>query len=374
MIELNWRIGVEIELIAPQGRSRSDLAEEIAWAFGGTVRRFFHPQSEPSKVQDSPIFQNLTLGFEVLDPEGCLIAQCVDDLTLQEDLDPNHPPQPGWYRIVSDDSRLLKLVERQADPAASLAEVLTPIAQLFGTQTEFGPGGMVRVDDDSGASIAIAAPLPGERERPCELITPPIDTDHQERLESLLKVARSLGFTAPIEGATHLHFDASPLCSSHALANLINLLWTHGANLRKLVGTNPRCRRLGAWHKSLYEVVQSPDFQMLPWEEATQHLKSVELTKYCDFNIMNFIHATEHKHTFEARIFPVWLNAQPILEATGLIEAILKRAVKPEKVPSLPPQSWSKATVKTFLNELPMSEELRQVWQTRLAALAETAT
>lgn len=180
--------------------------------------------------------------------------------------------------------------------------------------------------------------------------------------------ARSLGFTAPVEGATHLLFDASRLCSSHALANLVNLLWTHGANLRRLVGTNPHCRRLGAWDKSLHEIVQAPDFVSLPWDEASKRLQSGNLTKYCDFNLMNFIHLIPNKHTFEVRIFPVWLFGQPILEAAGLIEAILRRALAPERVPSLPPQAWCKATIKKFLNELPMSEGLRTVWQTRLAS------
>jgi len=65
---VSWTIGVEIELLAPRGASRRTLAEVY-----GTPRAFFHPQSELSAVPDTPVFENLTLGFEV---PG--VASCVD--------------------------------------------------------------------------------------------------------------------------------------------------------------------------------------------------------------------------------------------------------------------------------------------------------
>ena len=348
----NWKIGVEIELVAPKGCSRRDLAVAIAQQHGGVVRPFFHPQSEPSKVPGKSLFKNLTLGFEVVDSQGNLIAQCVDDLTLQDDFDKVHPPQPGWYRIVSDDARLLRLVMRHANPAAPLDELLVPIARLFGTEPEKNTEEMVRVVDDSGASIAIAAHLPGERERPCELITPPIATHHLEHLESLLAIARSLNFTIPSEGATHIHFDATPLQSVPVLVNLIRLLWFFGKELQQLVGTNPRCRRLGTWHPQLYELVQQPDFIFLPWEIAKEHLTQIELTKYCSFNIKNFIYSTPGKNTFEVRILPVWLHGQPIVEAAALFEAILHWAMdfNPNTpLKNLPPN------MQALLKELQMS-------------------
>jgi hypothetical protein len=361
MVELNWKIGVEIELVAPKRFNRRDLALEIAQQHDGIVRPFFHPQSEPSKVPGKPLFQNLTLGFEVIDSQnGAMIAQCVDDLTLQDDFDKSHPPQPGWYRIVSDEGRLLRLIMQQANPEAPLSEVLVPIAHLFGTEPKTGQGDMVRVADDTGASIAIAAPLPGERERPCELITPPIDSHHLDYLESLLAIARSMGFTVPNEGAIHIHFDAEPLQSTPVLVNLMRLLWHFGTDLRHKVGTNTRCRRLGKWHQELYQFVQKPYFIHLPWEEAKERLAKFEITKYCDFNIKNLIHPTPAKHTFEVRIFPVWLHGQPIIEAAALFEAILRWAMDfKENTPikNIPPD------IKTLLHDLPLSQELRQIWQ-----------
>ncbi len=134
MKQLTCKIGFEIEVLAPKGLTRQSLAQAIAHQHGGIVRRFFHPQTEPSKVPGTPLFHNLTLGFEVVDEKEQLIARCVDDITRQENLEKSCQPLPGWYRIVSDDLRLLHLIKHQANPDAELSEVLQPIAKLFGTK------------------------------------------------------------------------------------------------------------------------------------------------------------------------------------------------------------------------------------------------
>lgn len=341
MISLPWRLGVEIELLAPKGTSRRDLAEAIANAHGGSVRRFFHPQSEPSKVPGTPTFHNLTLGFEVVDERGDRLASCVDDLTLQSDLVRQHPPQPGWYRVISDDERLLRLVLEQADPSAELAEVLTPVAGLFGTQAQPGPGGMVKVNDRSGASIAIAAPLPGERERPCELVTAPLDENHEEQLNTLLKLAETKGFTIPQEGATHLHFDAVPFQSARPFANLVQLLWTYAEPLKALMGTNPHCRRLGPWPDTLIALTSQEAFRELSWTEACRQLAELQLTKYCDFNLLNCIQGRPDKNTIEVRILPVHLTAEPLLKAASVFVKLLQRALQTDVIPYSQPRTSS---------------------------------
>jgi hypothetical protein len=58
------KIGLEIELMAPRQSSRQVLAEAIAKAQGGSVRRIFYPQSEPSQIPGTPILENLTLGLK----------------------------------------------------------------------------------------------------------------------------------------------------------------------------------------------------------------------------------------------------------------------------------------------------------------------
>ena len=320
------RIGVEIELLAPKGGSRKILADAIAERFGGRVRRFFHPQGEHSKAVNTAFFENLTLGFAIENDAGDILAQCVDDFTLQDDLDKRHPPLPGWYRIVSDDARFLRLLMRHADAREPLETVLDPIARLFGVSAEFGEGGMIRIADDTGAPIVLAAPLPGERERPCELVTRPIETDHLGELETLLGLAKSLDFTIPAEAATHIHFDGAPLCDAATLANLIRYLARHGEALKAQFGVNPRCRRLGGWSPELIRLADSPEFAALDWDRAKDLLRQVKLTKFCDFNLRNLVYRTEGKHTFEVRIFPVSLEAGTVVDAAARFSAILRWA------------------------------------------------
>lgn len=370
MPELNWKIGCEIELLAPKGLSRKDLAESIAQENNGVVHRIFYPQSEPSQVAGTPLFHNLTLGFEVLDKQGNLLAKCVDDLTIQDDLNKSEPPKPEWYRIVSDDTRFLELITYQSNPNSSKAEVLKPIADLFGTHVEQGVEGMIRVADNTGNPIAIAAPLPGERERPCELISAPIDSNHLEKLEVILKTARLLGFTIPVEGATHIHFDALPLCSANVFANLVNVFHTHGELLKRLVGTNPSCRRLGNWDISLLKIVNESGFRELPWEQARERIAKLELTKYCDFNLKNLIHPIPDKLTFEVRIFPVCLNSQSIIESAALIEAILNHARSEFQILSTAPLKWELKSVEKFLKLLPISQNILDVWLSRAAYIS----
>lgn len=335
---MDWTIGVEVELVAPPGLTRRDLAVAIARHRGGRVRPFFHPQLEPSKVPGQPLFHNLTLGYEVLVDRGQWVAQCVDDITLQQDLDKRAAPRSGWYRIVSDDPRLLQLIMRQADPEATLEAVLWPIARLFGTLPQPGPNQMQRVVDQAGQSIAIAVPLPGERERPCELITPPIASDHLARLESLLAIARGLGFSAAHEGATHLHFDAERLRSARILRTLAQILDRFGPALRDRLETNPHCRRLGTWPEEALALMQTDAFASWPWPKARAALGRFDFTKYCDFNIKNMLGDSPTKDTFEVRILPVWLTAEPILRAARLMACLLDWAVSAPATTPIPCQ------------------------------------
>jgi hypothetical protein len=352
-----WRCGFEIELLAPRGRSRLDLAQRLARRHDGTVRRFFHPQSEPSKVAGKPQFENVTPGFEVLDAAGRPIARLVDDMTLQADLDAQAAPLPGWYRIVTDDRRLLRLIMRQCDAVAPIESVLTPIAVLFGTEAQAHPSGMFSLADERGASIAIAAPLPGERERTCEIVTPPLADGQGAALEFLLGEARAAGFTLPREGATHIHFDAAPLTSARAVVNLVNALSRHGATLKRLVGTNPHCIRLGKWPDRLLTLVASPTFAALDWPAARKALAGVGLTKYCDFNLLNLATADQTKHTFEVRVLPSSLDSGPIIAAAALFAALLRWCSEPDDIRRIPDDPQA------LIAALPLAAEARATWR-----------
>ncbi|HSM80129.1 MAG TPA: amidoligase family protein [Nodosilinea sp.] len=365
---LRGRVGLEIELMAPPGSSRQVLAEAIAQAEGGSVKRIFYPQSEYSQIVGTPVLENLTLGFAVCDAQGQSLAHCVDDLTLQADCDRTYPPQPGWYRIVGDDLRLMQIVSRLSDAHLPLANVLQPVARTLGLTLEQGPGGMVKLFDEVGPPWALAAPLPGERQRPCELITPPLTAAQLPQLDAHLQLARALGFYAPVEGATHLHFDAAPLCAAPTLRNLVNLLWAHGPTLKLLLSSNPHCQRLGPWPPELLALVNDPAWLALPWAQACDRLKTLPLTKYCDFNLKNLVFAPRPKHTFEIRILPVYLALAPLLPVIELMADLINRATDPAAVPPQPPWPPGDPGLTALLQALPASSALRRLAQARTPA------
>jgi hypothetical protein len=360
------KIGLEIELMAPRQSSRQVLAGAIAKAHGGSVRRIFYPQSEPSQIPGTPILENLTLGFEVRDGEEQVLAWCVDDLTLQADCDRAHPPRLGWYRIVGDDIRFMQIIQHLTDARLPIETVLQPVAQTLGLELHHSPNGMAKLTAEVGNPIAIVAPLPGERERPCELITAPLTLDQLSQLEQWLQLARNLGFYVPVEGATHFHFDGPPLCAALTIRNLVNWLWAYGPTLKQLVGSNPHCQRLGAWPEALWTLVQTPGWSDLPWQKALEKLKTISLTKYCDFNLKNLIYPLRQKHTFEIRILPVHLELAPLLAEINLMAAVIQRARETVPVEPQPPLPIGPATLSRMMNELPISPSELSYWQTRI--------
>ncbi|MXO55363.1 hypothetical protein GRI36_00570 [Altererythrobacter gangjinensis] len=359
-LNLDWKMGFEVELVAPRGSSRLQLADKVARSCGGTVSRFFHPQSEPSDTPDRPTFENLTLAFHVTGSTGEHIASFVDDLTLQADMNKRKAPLPGWYRIIADDGRILRLVMRHCDPDASHMELLGPLAELFGTSPQPHEGNMVRVVDDRGISVAIAAPLPGERERPCELVTAPIAADHEVVLTDLLGQAAELGFFIPTEGATHIHFDAERLCSARVIAKLVAVLEKFGDDLKRVVGVNANCVRLGSWPASLRELTSGAEFQALEWPDARAALAALKLSKYCDFNLLNIASRNTAKHTFEVRILPASLDALCILEAAELFQAILHWCCKNDADADAMPASFA-----ALIGQLSLAGHAQEMWKER---------
>lgn len=327
---LDWKTGFEIELVLPKGKSRLDLAHRVAARTGGTIHRVFHAQAELSSIEDKPTFQNLTPGFEVVGVDGQMIARFVDDLTLLDGFDLKAPPLPGWYRIVTDDGRLVSLIEANCDPDAGMETVLEPLAAMFGTALEFHTSGMNKVSDRKGSSVAIAAELSGERERGCEIVTAPIAANHAEVLAALIDDALAEGCIVPLEAALHIHYDAAPLLSARTIARLVNALDRHGEALKDRLGTNLNCRRLGRWPDDLIDLVADEAFLAMDWPEARRALQGLALTKFCDFNLLNIAQAVKGKHTFEVRILPVSLDAREIVAQAELLAAILDWAIAPD--------------------------------------------
>lgn len=359
-IQLRWKVGFEIELLAPPELSRRDLANEVAQAQAGMgISTAFLPQAEFSLVEGAPIFENLTLAFDALDGDGTAIARFADDLTLLDGLNREAQPRAGWYRIISDDPRLLRLIMRHTDANSPLEKVLESSAKLFGVELEYLEDGVVRLADVYNAPIAMAAPLPGERERPCEIITPPIEKDHAVRLAALLEPAKKLNFTVPKEAALHIHFDAIKLCNAKTFANIVQLFSTYGEALKQLVGTNPYCRRLGGWPGILHQLVSHPEFKNLSWDEVCEELEEINLSKFVDFNLINMVHTRPEKHTFEVRILPVSMEVEPIMLSAALFEGILQYAVDQ---PLIPPAALQSSLL-DLIDKLPIDDEVKKHWK-----------
>ena len=326
---LTLRTGFEVELIAPPGGDRRALAEEIARRCGGGVGTTFHTDSEPSLVPGMGHFWHLTQGFTVRDGDGAPVCDLVDDITITTGLDRDAPAEPGWFRVLSDDRRLLRLVDASTDPASSLEDVLAPVAALFGTDVQV-LGAARRVLDASGATVAMAAPLPGERQRPCEIVTAPITTDHAARLEALLGPARDLGFTVPHEGAAHLHVDGAPFRSPHAFANLVRLFGHWRAPLRALLSTNAACTRLAALPSELLDLVGRP---AQDWAGLQRAAAQTGLTKYYDVNLTALLVDQPSRDTVEVRILPSGVHAAGVVARAALVEALLARCLERRPFP-----------------------------------------
>ncbi|MCB1449662.1 MAG: amidoligase family protein [Nitratireductor sp.] len=329
--EFAWKAGFEIELVAPRGKSRRDLANAIAETRSARVQTLFYPQSEVSQAPGVPVFENLVLGFDVIGADGNAIARCVDDLTITHELDFEAPSRKGWYRIISDDPRLIELARLTCDPTARQSVALAPLAKLFATELGHADHDMFRVTDRMGRSIAIAASLPGERERVCELITPPFERDHQGELATLLAQAARLGFTVPQQAATHIHFDATQLKQTASFCRLVEICHRFGEELKTHFRSNPHCRRVGRVPMELVALIRQPGFAKSGWKPAARQLQGLKLSKYSDFNFMNMVHDLPGKDTFEVRILPGSMDAANIAAQGAFFARLLEFCIARDK-------------------------------------------
>jgi len=331
---LTRRIGFEVELMAPPGRSRRTLGDDLAVRSGGHVRRVFHLDSEPSPVPGVEVFHHLTPGFEVFGAEGAPRALLVDDITITcAGAAGSTVPGPEWYRILCDDARLLRLVALHADPEASAQKVLDPVATLFRVPVQVLPQAL-RVDDAAGATVAVAVPLPPGRERVCEIVTPPLAAHHLQVLEGLLGPARELGFTVPAEAAVHLHVDGAPFRNPAAFANLVRLFGHWRSALWTVLGTNPACQRLGPLPEALLAMVDVDGGRPADgWAALQAAARATGVGKYHDVNVGGLLTDTPVRDTVEIRILPGSIDGAEIVRKAALVEALLDLCLEDRPVP-----------------------------------------
>jgi hypothetical protein len=348
----NERIGFELELLAPAGSDRRTLADRICREQGGRVDRFFHTDSEPSLVPGMGHFWHLTPGFAVSDRAGAPLATLVDDITIAADLARDRErdaatngrpsgirrpkPDEHSYRILSDDRRLLRLVADHTAADTPFRRVLDDVAPLFGSTVET-IGAVRRLRDRTGASIAMATSLVEGRERPCEIITPPLERDHEAALETLLRPARELGFTVPVEAAVHLHFDGAPFRSVAAFSNIVRLFGHWREGLHSALGTNPACTRLNPLPPALLDLVEKQDASGRVdddgWGRLQLAARSTGLSKYFDVNLTALLADDPPRDTLEVRILPGSLRASDVIGRAALVEALLARCREAQPLP-----------------------------------------
>jgi hypothetical protein len=328
---LHWRTGFELELLAPYGSSRRTLADALADTCGGRVRPVWHEDSEPALVNSlGGRFLHLTQGFEVVLDSGDLLCTLVDDVTIVAELDPTTPALPGWHRILTNDSRLLRLLARVSNPGGPLDTSLDGAASLWGVAAE--QHGKIWRLESAGETIALATVAGGERERPCEIVTPPLTEDHAAVLERLLGPARELGFTIPAEAAVHVHLDGGPFREPGPLANVVRLFAHWREPLRQLLGTNPNCRRLAALPDELVSLVDGTP----TYEEMREAATRGGLTKFFDVNLTQLFRDHPIRDTIEIRILPGAIVADDVIERAAIVESLLGRCLDRDPFPRPP--------------------------------------
>lgn len=326
------RIGFEVELMAPPGSDRAALAAEIARREEGTVRRVLHTDSEPSLVPGMGTFLHLTPGFEVSDARGQVLATLVDDITLSVATRSATPS--GWVRLLTDELRLLRLVEAQVDPEAPAEKILEPVAAVFGSVVEHF-GSVSRVDDRGGETVVMAAPLGRGRERPCEVVTASIAADHRGALDRLLLPARDLGFLVPDEAAVHLHVDGGPFRQVHSFVNLLRLFGWWREELWDLLETNPGCVRLAPMPD---EAMALTEKSWASWADLQEAAAQTGLQKFADLNLTQLVADRPIRDTVEIRILPGEIDTDVLLGRAAVVEQLLRRCelLAPIERPSRP--------------------------------------
>jgi hypothetical protein len=229
--------------------------------------------------------------------------------------------------LLTDEPRLVRLMERTCAPTTPLEAVLDPLGELWGEVPE-RIGAIWRLET-RGATIALAAPAGGERERVCEIVTAPISADHATVLEQLLGPASDLGFTVPIEAAVHLHFDGAPFREPSALANVIRLFAYWREQLHAELETNPNCRRLAPLPAELVRAVDGTP----TYDELCQAASVANLTKFYDVNLTQLLRDDPVRDTLEVRILPGALHAEATITRAELVERLLDRCLDPQPIP-----------------------------------------
>lgn len=306
------------------------MAFAIATQVGGTVRDDWHLDSETAALEQRSFFHHITPAFDVVDADGCLVARLVDDITIRTDLDAERRSAGDWRRVVSDDPRFLRMLSSAIEPVGPADANHQVVAERFALELEHNDAA-TRLSDSSGASVAMIAGMPGERERVCEIISPPLTSELSGWVTNVTGAAAALEFVVPTEAAIHLHYDAAPFRSLDVFRRLVWAFTDTTEAVHQSFGTNPNCRRLGALPPALVETIDDlPDDTS--WPDVVTTLSTIEgITKYADVNLTALLAAIpkEWKDTVEFRFLPGSIDAAEIHDLVARVDALVRHLVTP---------------------------------------------
>lgn len=312
------RAGLELELLAPAGARRDDLAARIAGAVGGRVcfglKHIVDGELAPGRPRCT-----LSFAARVEDAGGRWLCDLVDDVTVREGLPADGPRAP---LVVIDDTRVAKWLEARAfGPGAALADRLAPLLHTFAATLQ--PGAPARVVDPWGQVLAVVIDEPASHHRVCEVVTRPLD-DHERAavLTDVLAHANALGFVVPAEAALHAHFDAAPWRDTARLRRLILDYTAEREAIRQRLQPNPRCRRLGPFPPQVVRAAREAPTD-LPFPTFAAALLLAGAHKACDVNLLGVIDTHPVQPTLEVRCLPMSLHADQVLASVAAAEAAL---------------------------------------------------
>ena len=324
---MSYRIGIELELLAPVGSTRATLAEAIATKVDGEVITNWYLGSERSRRRPNDIVNHLTPAFDVADSDGKHVVRIVDDATIHKDLDFKAPSPPGWSRIMSDDARFLRMLEHRIPPSQrSNLEELQPLVAGYGLEVADN-GRALRFQDSAGMAVALHCNVPRDRPRVAECISPPLESGVDEWFALIGETAAELDFTVPHESATHFHYDGDTFRDPVVFRRLVRTFSGDIEPIRTQFETNPACRRLGALPNSVLAVVNSDDYAALSWPEIAERCRATkDVVKWADVNISKLILVDHKLDTVEFRMLPGSLSVEQLqfmrMSTDSLVDAL----------------------------------------------------
>ncbi len=301
-------VGLELELLAPPGKTRIDLARALAKQAGGALRLSFKYHGQ-GVLPDGRPDCHLTPAARVM-VKGKWFASVVDDPTIVDDLDAAGEP----LRIArTDDVRIALWIERHC---AGNFEALKKTFEA--TEEEDG------FVDPWGQPLVRWHEVSAERLRVAEVVLRPLDRKElAPTLKRVMKLANSEGFTVPAEGAIHAHYDAEPFRTTPALRRLV-LKWSEERDrwIKKLK-PNPRCRKLGPFPPDVVRVAREATDD-LPFSTLAAGMILGGLHRAIDVNVLGVVERYPKQPTVEVRCLPGSLDAAETLERLAVVDQFLE--------------------------------------------------